>query len=168
MGFLEEPVGLPAPQVLYGVIPVGIAGVLSATFDEATGSLVVTRLNPEWSHTGPIQQTESDLGAGTVTIIFDMEGYKFFQADLDVTAGVGTWIWKVYSATQNDGTGGDSVQYTDRTFRWFGATEFTSISDFVIALEKDTPTAVKFVKIEGVRSDDVGASGAYTCDVQRT
>lgn len=153
--------------VLRGIKPMGAGGVARATFDEPTGSFRITRLNPDWTQRGPIQESATGLGDGTYPVYLDMEDFARFTAKLKITAGTGTWEWRCYASTDNDGTPQGSVEYVDVTFRWFGVTVLRSSSDFTEPLEKNTPTAEKFVKLVGVRSGDVGSSGAYKVDIER-
>jgi hypothetical protein len=157
-------------NVLVGIVPVGAGGVLSATFDESTGSLKVQRVDPEWSHTSGIQESASDLADGTYEVYVDMEGFKHCTAGILSTNGTaGANVWRVYTSPQNDETAQDAVgrRYYDVTNTWFGSPTFTSAQLATTPLERTVPTATKYIKLEMTRTGDGGNNdGAYTADVQ--
>jgi hypothetical protein len=89
----------------------------------------------------------------TVDFYLDMANYRYLSiqwipADVNFTL-------KVYTTDEDNGTVPASCDYSDVTNAWFGAASFTAAA----FLEKDTPTAVKYVHIEVVRAGGgVGAS----------
>jgi len=153
-------------QVLRSLRPLAAGGALKASFDESTGSLQVTRLNPEWGHTGPLQYSDSALGDGTYYEYFDLEGYDRFSVGVEDTPGVaGTNTYTVEAAAKNDGTQQESSTYFDVTQTLFGVANLTTSGLFPCTVS----VAFKHVRVKVVRSADGGnTDGAYLLDIQRS
>jgi len=117
-------------------------------YDTGTDSNKVFEVNPISEH--HVKETLAGVtnGAdGTYNYYIDMDGYKFFSLDMDISGGSGTCTIKVYASNQDDGTAVGSIGlWHDVTNDWFGAASFTA-DDY---LEKDTPISAKYLKIEVV------------------
>lgn len=151
----------------------------AVTNDDATrlvtnvyGELVVSGYdwsaqNVRMAETDPLSQhhveetlaSVSSQGTATTQYYFDMDGFRTFAVQIQDNPGAaGNNVYTFNASLQDDGTAPASVAYQDVTNAWFGATSFTATA----FLERDTPVAVKYVRVTVARNNGaVAADGAW-------
>mgnify|MGYP001548464897 CR=1 FL=1 len=120
-----------------------------AGYDPGTDSNKMFEINPLSEH--HVEETLADVtnGAdGTYYYYVDMDGYKHFSSQLELSGGSGTCTVTVEATNQDDGTAAASCTYQDVTSGLFGSASFTA-SNFLIA---DTAQSFKYIRYKVVAS----------------
>lgn len=127
----------------------GSLNVQTDGYDSGTDSNKVFEVNPLSEH--HVEETladETNGADGTYYYYVDMDGYKHFSAQLELSGGSGTCTVTVEATNQDDGTAAASCTYQDVTNGLFGSASYTA-SDFLIA---DTAQSFKYVRYKVVAS----------------
>ncbi len=124
--------------------------------DSGTDSKKVFEINPLSEH--HLEETLADETNGTDGTYYyyvDMDGYKHFSSQLELSGGSGTCTVTVEATNQDDGTAAASCTYQDVTSGLFNAASYTA-SDFLIA---DTAQSFKYIRYK-VTASTGGANDA--------
>ena len=118
-----------------------------ASYNWTTSKLGTTESNPISTH--HIEETLADVTNETNATnyyYFDMDGYKFFSAQIEIGAAADTCTVTIEATCQDDGTAAASCTYQDVSTAWFGAASWTAD----VWLEKDTPCSAKYIRVKTV------------------
>ena len=146
----------------------GGGGVAGESYDETTGSDLVTLLNPAWSHyTDPVLVIDkSNLDNDSSSVAIDMTGYHFLAIHSMIVSGaadntIGLKVWATLDATAS---AANTTDWVDVSLDVLGVaivqvTDATSNELYVV----DAPTPYLKYRIVVTASD--GASGNNSIDI---
>lgn len=138
----------------------GDAGILAMTenrhlmtrsdaFDTGTEADKIFDVNPlDEQHLEETLAAVTNGTDGTYYYYVDMDGYKYFSSQLELSGGSGTCTVTVEATNQDDGTAPSSCTYQDVTNGLFGVASYTA-SNFLIA---DTAQSFKYIRYKVVAS----------------
>jgi hypothetical protein len=124
-------------------------GSSKPAYDSGTDSNKSFEVNPVSDHysTATLVENATETDATTYYYV-DMNGYKNFSAQLEVTAGSGSMTVTLEATNQDDGIAAASCTYQDVTSALFSVASATTDSFWV----SDTPTAFKYLRYKTVSS----------------
>jgi len=128
-------------------------------YDSGTDSMKGFEVSPLSSH--HVEETLADVTDGTDGTYYyymDMDGYRSFSLQMELSGGSGTCTVTIEATNQDDDTVAASCTYQDVTNALFGAATFTA-SNFLIA---DTAVAFKYVRVKVVAATGASDDADWT------